>query len=247
MSAWMYVLGLRSGAIYAGAARNLLSRLDAHCRGTACRTTAFDPPVGLLYSEDFVTLQQARKRESQTLVPRQEGSPDPRRQRCSEGPLEMPTSVTSCCECLQNSLGEFDSCLPRHFSVRLAEQKPLVRAGGFSFSDRDCTLDVPFPRLLSSLHLSLGFHRLSERAESRVFPGRVVLLPLWLPRFSCSSSFRSSVWSTREPPYSILDVNPLRSESGLRRRDGAHPCLLRSDHISVLAYRPNLSQVVLRW
>ncbi len=65
MTAWMYLLGLRSGAIYVGASRDLPSRMKSHFSGTACRTTALDPPIRLLYSEEFPTFGQARKRENQ--------------------------------------------------------------------------------------------------------------------------------------------------------------------------------------
>jgi putative endonuclease len=65
MPAWMYVLRLRSGALYLGAARNLLARGKAHFGGTACRTTSLDPPVAPVHSEQFDTLGQARRCENQ--------------------------------------------------------------------------------------------------------------------------------------------------------------------------------------
>ena len=65
LSAWMYILRLLSGSLYPGATRNLDARLKEHFRGSACRTTKLDPPVCLLYSEEFDTLGQARKRENQ--------------------------------------------------------------------------------------------------------------------------------------------------------------------------------------
>ena len=65
MTGWFYILRLRSGALYPGATTNLRVRLKAHFDGRACRTTRFDPPIDLLYSEEFGSLSQARTRENQ--------------------------------------------------------------------------------------------------------------------------------------------------------------------------------------
>lgn len=65
MAAWLYILGLKSGGLYAGATRDLPSRVKAHFNGSACRTTRLDPPATVLYTEIFDTLGQARKRENQ--------------------------------------------------------------------------------------------------------------------------------------------------------------------------------------
>ena len=65
MPAWFYILRLRSGALYPGATKNLEERYKAHSAGRACRTTKIDPPVALLYSEEFETFSEARKREAQ--------------------------------------------------------------------------------------------------------------------------------------------------------------------------------------
>ena len=40
-------------------------RYKEHCSGHACRTTKIDPPVALLYWEEFETFIEARKREAQ--------------------------------------------------------------------------------------------------------------------------------------------------------------------------------------
>jgi len=37
----------------------------SHLAGNACRTTKLDPPVSLVYSEEFETFSDARKREAQ--------------------------------------------------------------------------------------------------------------------------------------------------------------------------------------
>ncbi len=65
MPAWFYILRLRSGALYPGATKNLEERYKAHLAGKACRTTKLDPPVALVYSEEFITFSEARKHETQ--------------------------------------------------------------------------------------------------------------------------------------------------------------------------------------
>jgi putative endonuclease len=65
MPAWFYILRLQSGALYPGATKNLEDRYKDHCSGEACRTTKFDPPVGLVYSETFESFPKARQREAQ--------------------------------------------------------------------------------------------------------------------------------------------------------------------------------------
>ena len=65
MSAWFYILRLKSGALYIGATTDLNQRYKDHCSGKACRTTSLDPPVTLLYSEKLETFSEARKREAQ--------------------------------------------------------------------------------------------------------------------------------------------------------------------------------------
>ena len=65
MTAWFYILRLRSGTIYPGATKNLEERYKAHIAGKACRTTKLDPPMKLVYSESYPTFSEARKREAQ--------------------------------------------------------------------------------------------------------------------------------------------------------------------------------------
>ncbi len=65
MSAWFHLLRLKSGTLYPGATTQLAERYDAHCKGRGCRTSTFDPPVGLVYSEEFDTFAEARRRETQ--------------------------------------------------------------------------------------------------------------------------------------------------------------------------------------
>ena len=65
MKAWFYVLRLRSGNLYLGAIKNLEERYRAHLTGKACRTTKLDPPIDLVYSEEYKTFTEARKREAQ--------------------------------------------------------------------------------------------------------------------------------------------------------------------------------------
>jgi putative endonuclease len=65
MSAWICILQLKSGSLYVGATTNLIRRYQEHCCGNGCRTTSIDPPVCLLYSEEYESLSAARKRETQ--------------------------------------------------------------------------------------------------------------------------------------------------------------------------------------
>ncbi|MBW2039884.1 MAG: GIY-YIG nuclease family protein [Deltaproteobacteria bacterium] len=65
MPAYFYILRLRSGTLYISATTDLDQRYRDHCSGKACRTTKFDPPVGLVYTEKIDTFSEARKRESQ--------------------------------------------------------------------------------------------------------------------------------------------------------------------------------------
>ena len=65
MSAWFYILRLRSGALYPGATTNLVRRYAEHRSGRACRTTRLDPPVALAYFEELSNFSGARKREAQ--------------------------------------------------------------------------------------------------------------------------------------------------------------------------------------
>ena len=65
MPAWFYILRLKSGALYTGATTDLERRCEDHRKGTACRTTRLDPPVALIYSEQFPAFADARNREAQ--------------------------------------------------------------------------------------------------------------------------------------------------------------------------------------
>ncbi|MEW6264454.1 MAG: GIY-YIG nuclease family protein [Thermodesulfobacteriota bacterium] len=65
MSAWFYILRLKSGALYVGATTDLDQRYKDHCSGKGGRTTSLDPPVAPLYYEEFETFSEARQREEQ--------------------------------------------------------------------------------------------------------------------------------------------------------------------------------------
>ncbi len=65
MSAWFYLLRLRSGRLYPGATTNLQQRLRDHQYGKGGRTTTLDPPVALAYQEQLATFVEARRREAQ--------------------------------------------------------------------------------------------------------------------------------------------------------------------------------------
>ena len=65
MPAWIYILRLKPDQLYIGSATNLENRYKDHCSGKACRTTKLDPPVAILYTEEFQTFIEARQREAQ--------------------------------------------------------------------------------------------------------------------------------------------------------------------------------------
>ena len=65
MTAYLYILRLKSGQLYVGSTTDLNQRYKAHILGKACRTTQLDPLKKLLYSEEFDSFSDARKREAQ--------------------------------------------------------------------------------------------------------------------------------------------------------------------------------------
>jgi predicted GIY-YIG superfamily endonuclease len=65
MSAWFYILRLQSGSLYPGTTANLKQRYVDHCAKRACSTTTLDPPIALIYSEEYETFSEARQREAQ--------------------------------------------------------------------------------------------------------------------------------------------------------------------------------------
>ena len=65
MPAWLYILRLKSGQLYAGSTTDLDRRIEEHYSGHACKTTQLDPPVDILYSEEFETFFEARHHEAQ--------------------------------------------------------------------------------------------------------------------------------------------------------------------------------------
>ena len=65
MPSHFYILRLQSGALYIGATKDLEKRCERHLDGSAGRTTALDPPVALVYSEEHESFSNARKREAQ--------------------------------------------------------------------------------------------------------------------------------------------------------------------------------------
>ena len=61
----VYILRLQSGSLYVGCSEDLEMRLGCHLDGTACRTTAIDPPVAIVFVELQVDFVSARRREAQ--------------------------------------------------------------------------------------------------------------------------------------------------------------------------------------
>jgi putative endonuclease len=56
---------LKSKNLYIGSTTDLEKRYEDHCCGRACRTTVLDPPIVLVYSEEYETFSEARRREAQ--------------------------------------------------------------------------------------------------------------------------------------------------------------------------------------
>jgi len=65
MPAWFYILRLKSGSLYPGATADLRQRYEEHRTKRAGRTTTLDPPISLVYSEEYETFSEARRREAQ--------------------------------------------------------------------------------------------------------------------------------------------------------------------------------------
>ena len=65
MSAWFYILRLRSGQLYVGATADLDRRWHEHVSGEAGRTSKHDPPVSIVYNEEHRDFAEARRREAQ--------------------------------------------------------------------------------------------------------------------------------------------------------------------------------------
>jgi len=65
MSAYLYILRLKSEDLYIGATLNLGQRTEEHFEGRACNTTKNDPPLVLIHLERYSTFKDARRREDQ--------------------------------------------------------------------------------------------------------------------------------------------------------------------------------------
>jgi len=65
MPAWFYILRLQSTHLYCGSTRFLDTRIKHHFAGRACRTTKIDPPIALVYSEQYPSYKEAFRREHQ--------------------------------------------------------------------------------------------------------------------------------------------------------------------------------------
>ena len=61
----VYILELRSGALYVGCSDDIEIRLAQHCSGTASRTTALDSPISVRFIETCSNFTAARRREAQ--------------------------------------------------------------------------------------------------------------------------------------------------------------------------------------
>jgi len=64
-TSFVYILKLRSGALYIGCSNDVEDRFERHSTGHACRATATDPPMKLLFVELHASFAAARRREAQ--------------------------------------------------------------------------------------------------------------------------------------------------------------------------------------
>jgi putative endonuclease len=65
LPASFYILRLQSTHLYCGSTRSLEKRIKDHFAGRACRTTRIDPPIALVYSEEYPSYKEAFRREHQ--------------------------------------------------------------------------------------------------------------------------------------------------------------------------------------
>jgi putative endonuclease len=62
---FVYILRLHSGAFYVGCSNDAETRFAEHAEGRACRTTAIDAPIAVLFIELQTDFAMARRREAQ--------------------------------------------------------------------------------------------------------------------------------------------------------------------------------------
>jgi predicted GIY-YIG superfamily endonuclease len=65
LSAWFYILRLHSDGLYCGSTKDRSRRYKEHFSGSGCRTTKIDPPVAVVYEEEYQTYSEALEREQQ--------------------------------------------------------------------------------------------------------------------------------------------------------------------------------------
>ncbi|MGH9241776.1 MAG: GIY-YIG nuclease family protein [Vicinamibacterales bacterium] len=62
---WVYILRCGDNSLYVGHTSDLDSRLESHRKGLAANHTSLRLPIELVYSEQFGSLVNARRREHQ--------------------------------------------------------------------------------------------------------------------------------------------------------------------------------------
>ncbi len=62
---YLYITKNRDGSFYTGITENLKRRFEEHRRGKGGHYTKYNPPVGILYNEEFESKEEAEKREQQ--------------------------------------------------------------------------------------------------------------------------------------------------------------------------------------
>jgi len=62
---YLYILECKNGALYTGITDNVQRRFNRHLTKDGGHYTKYNPPVGIVYSEEFKTKSAAAKREKQ--------------------------------------------------------------------------------------------------------------------------------------------------------------------------------------
>jgi putative endonuclease len=65
MPAWFYILRLKSTRPYCGSTKDKVRRSREHFAGLGGRTTKLDPPLAVVYEEEYETYREAFRREHQ--------------------------------------------------------------------------------------------------------------------------------------------------------------------------------------
>lgn len=65
MPHFFYLARCNDGSLYAGTCINVMERQQKHNEGTGAKYTRSRRPISIIYTEEFETLSEARKREAE--------------------------------------------------------------------------------------------------------------------------------------------------------------------------------------